>query len=134
MDEDTERLALEKNLWKNGIPEHLYNLSEIAPKLDQGAAGYSGALVTMLLASEEKDRLAILKRFGWGVGYEKGFAVVANPHTGERFLLNRPGMSKNDFVDFLMLGVQFTPAAGAAAGVGRGAAKLGSWTLLKINP
>ncbi len=129
--EELEKLDLQEKIWKHGISEDVYNLPEIGPELGQGAKRFSGALLTALLASEEKDRVKILEKFGWEASYADGFPVVANPDTGQRFILNKPGMSRNDVLDFFALAAQFIPAGRAAAQVGRGAAKVGSWTLLK---
>lgn len=119
-----QKLGAEEKDWAKGFPEELKNLPELTAQLRQGGERASGALIAGLLAPEDKDRLAILKNFGWKVETVNGFPKITDPESGEEYSLNKPGLSQRDLIDFFAKAEQFAPAAKITGKVGNIAGKI----------
>ena len=87
------------------------------------------AIAPVLLATTAPEEVAdILTSNFENIGISQdpgGNLLAANNKTGSQVIINRPGLSKQDLMQFLGIASAFTPAGRVAAGAGGLAAKVG---------
>jgi len=83
------------------------------------------AIAPVLLTTTNPQEMADILQSNFpnvGIQYdEAGNIIAANNETGARAILNRPGLSGLDMLQFLGIGAAFTPAGRAATALGAGA-------------